>query len=300
MKYLLKRCGHQELGSMDSSMRPQRGQYLLMAMRNEVLSFFPPLSKTQQNDYRLVPFFPLYTNSKVYCRFVYHNDKFHGSTAAHPRNEYRLYLNKELQGGKFKYFEGTLYKEYNSILHANRLDGSENYGFYLGVLKAFESRAANVSSDTSDVKFSDDDINYITKNKTEEASLFNEVSFRDFVMVGYQKKCAVTRTAIEYGSLYNLETAHIHPKAHGGSFLPSNGMMLCRDFHWAFDHGFFTLTDDLTVLVSKKVNSDMLAPYDGKQIFIPANPFFRPDLENVKWHRDHVFEHFGQIKSITP
>lgn len=327
MKYLLKRCGHQELGSMDSSMQPQRGQYLLMAMRNEVLSFFPPLSKTQQNDYRLVPFFPLYTNSKVYCRFVYHNDKFHGSTAAHPRNEYRLYLNKELQGGKFKYFEGgiivlrmvdesdfdkglyldyaspqdgTLYKEYNSILHANRLDGSENYGFYSGVLKAFESRAANVSSDTSDVKFSDDDINYITKNKTEEASLFNEVSFRDFVMVGYQKKCAVTRTAIEYGSLYNLETAHIHPKAHGGSFLPSNGMMLCRDFHWAFDHGFFTLTDDLTVLVSKKVNSDMLAPYDGKQIFIPANPFFRPDLENVKWHRDHVFEHFGQIKSITP
>lgn len=46
MKYLLKRCGHQELGSMDSSMRPQRGQYLLMAMRSEVLSFFPPLSKT--------------------------------------------------------------------------------------------------------------------------------------------------------------------------------------------------------------------------------------------------------------
>ena len=41
MKYLLKRCGHQELGSMDETMRPQRGQYLLMAMKDEVLSSFP-------------------------------------------------------------------------------------------------------------------------------------------------------------------------------------------------------------------------------------------------------------------
>jgi len=41
MKYLFKRCGHQELGSMDASMKPQRGQYLLMAMKDQVLSFFP-------------------------------------------------------------------------------------------------------------------------------------------------------------------------------------------------------------------------------------------------------------------
>lgn len=324
MKYLLKRCGHQELGSMDSSMRPQRGQYLLVSKKDEVLSFFPPLSITQQNDYRIVPFYPLYTNTKVYCRFVYHNDKFHGSTAIHPRNEHRLYLNKELQGGTFKYFEGgivvlrmvdetdfekglyldyvspqeKLYKTYNALLQANKLDWSGNYGIYRGVIKKFESKAAAFSNETVDVKLSDEDIAYISNNKMEEASLFNEVSFRDFVMVGYQHKCAVTRTAIEYGSLYNLETAHIHPKAHGGTFLPSNGIMLCRDFHWAFDHGFFTLTDDFKVMVSDKVNSDMLAPFNGKQIFIPNNPFFRPDLENVRWHRAHVFEHFGQIKAM--
>ncbi len=325
MKYLLKRCGHQELGSMDSSMRPQRGQYLLMAMRKEVLSFFPPLSTTQQNDYRIVPFVPLYTHSKVYCRFVYHNDKFHGSVAAHPRNEYRLYLNKELQGGKLKYYEGgivvfrmvdetdfekgmfldyaspqdgTLYKTYNGVLASCKLDSSGNYGVYSGVINDFESRVTNVSSETTDVQVSNEDINFISNNQNEEASLFNEVSFRDFVMVGYQRKCAVTRTAIEYGDLYNLETAHIHPKAHGGSFLPNNGMMLCRDFHWAFDHGFFTLSDDLKVIVSKKMSCPMLAPYDGKQIFIPSNPFFRPDISNVKWHREHVFEHFGQIKAM--
>lgn len=325
MKYLLKRCGHQELGSMGSGLQPQRGQYLLIAMRDEVLSFFPPLSKTQMNDYRLVPFYPLYAKSKVYCRFVYHNDKFHGSTAIHPRNEYRLYLNREVQGGGLKFFEGGIvvlrmvdendyskgllldyasiddvskYRLYDRILEGCYVEGNKNYGVFSGAITEFESLAASALRESTDVQIADNDIDFIQANKTDEASLFNETSFRDFVMVGYQRKCAITRTAIEYGNLYNLETAHIHPKAHGGSFLPSNGMMLCRDFHWAFDHGFFTLSDDLKVVVSKKVNSEMLAPYDGKQIFIPANPFFRPDISSIKWHQNHVFEHFGTIRAI--
>ena len=325
MKYLLKRCQHQEFGSMDASMKPQRGQYLLMAMKDEVLSFFPPLSQPQQNDYRLIPIYPLYINSKVYCRFVYHNDKFHGSQAAHPRNEYRLYLNREVQGGQLKYFEGgitvfrmvdendfeeglfvdyvsqqdgALYEKYNTLLHANELDGSGNYAVCVGEIKEFEDRVANTGDQPKDVKFSDDDLKFVESNPADEAALFNAVSFRDFVMVGYEKKCAVTRTAIEYGPLLNLETAHIHPQAHGGNFHPCNGMMLCRDFHWAFDHGFFALSDDLEIIVSSKVRSDMLQPYHGKKIFIPKNPFFRPNLGNVRWHRQHVFEHFGQIRAM--
>lgn len=325
MRYLFKRCGHQELGSMDADMRPKRGQYLLMKMTPEVLSFFPPLSITQKNDYRLVPFFPLYSGTKVYCRFVYHNDKFHESTATQPRNEYRLYLNREVQGGELRFVEGgivvfrlvdesdfnrgmfldyagpqdgELYKVYDERLRAGRLDSVGNYGVCDGSLKDFECRVANVSSETSDVVVSETDIEYISKNRNDEAALFNEVSFRDFVMVGYRRKCAVTGTSIEHGSLCNLETAHIHPKAHGGTFLPSNGMMLCRDFHWAFDHGFFTLSDDLVVIVSKKVSSEMLAPYDGKRIFVPSNPFFRPDIASVRWHREHVFECFGQIRAM--
>lgn len=93
---------------MDADMRPKRGQYLLMTMKPEALSFFPPLSTTQKNDYRLVPFFPLYSGAKVYCRFVYHNGKFHDSTVAHPRNEYRIYLNREVQGGELRFVEGGI------------------------------------------------------------------------------------------------------------------------------------------------------------------------------------------------
>ena len=99
MRYYLKRCGHQELGSIGADGRPQRGRYLLTSMHT--LDFFPPLSAAQLNDSALLPIIPLYSGKKVYCSYVYHNDKFHGSTAAHPRNEYRIYLNKQLENDKF-------------------------------------------------------------------------------------------------------------------------------------------------------------------------------------------------------
>lgn len=323
MKYLIKRCGHQELGSMDATMKPQRGQYLLMAMKKEVLSFFPPLSQTQQNDFRLVPIYPVYTNDKVYCRFVYHNDKYHGSTAEHPRNEYRLYLNREVQGGSLKYFEDGIvivrmvdeldyesglyvdyaaprsanYATYDALLKANKLDGSGNYAVYSGVVKEFEKAVAKIDTSKQDVKVTKEDVSFIANSKNDISQLFNERQFRDFVSVAYQHKCAITGTVIAYKNLNNLETAHIHPKSHGGAFLPSNGMSLCRDFHWAFDHGFLALSDDCHVMVSKKAPSALLMPYDAKPIFMPSEPFLQPKLEFVQYHRKHVFEHFEQIRA---
>ena len=46
-----------------------------------------------------------------------------------------------------------------------------------------------------------------------------------------------------------MEAAHIKPKSHGGLYLPNNGMALCRDLHWAFDKGFFTIDDDYDYVI---------------------------------------------------
>lgn len=326
MRYLIKRCGHQELGSMTNGGRPSRGQYLLVSMAPEVLSMFPPLSKSQFNDYRMIPLIPLYANTKVYCRFVYHNDKYHGSTAAHPRNEMRLYLNKEAQGGRF------LFKE-NGIIIFRPVDDDIYNGFYIdyidpsdgarfakynryldeygkgsphpnflamegGMLGDIESKVSGMDLDGREAVITQGDIDFINQTPNDEASLFNEVTFRDFLLVGYEKRCAITRTSISHNGLINLEAAHILPKAHGGSFMPCNGMMLCRDMHWAFDHGFITLTEDLRVEVSKKIVSDYLMQYDGTEIFIPKTEYFRPKVDSIRWHRKNVFEHFGSIRAL--
>ena len=325
MKYFLKRCGHQELGSMDASMRPSRGQYLLIPMRGEASSLFPPLSQTQLNDFHLVAIYPLFTQEKVYCRYVYHNDRFHGSLAEFPRNEYRLYLNKELQGGNFKFFENGIvvlrnvrendfdsglyldyadpnddkYSVYERILNEHKLRTTDNFAVYDGRINEFEKSVDEIDISNSRIEVAEEDIRYIARREGEIASLFTIPQFRDFVSFAYQRKCAVTRTVIEYGELNNLETAHIMPAAHNGPPLPSNGISLCRDFHWAFDHGFWTLTDDYKVIISKQAPSEMLIPYDGKPIFLPEEPFFRPKLEFIQYHRQNIFEHFGQIRSIS-
>ena len=121
------------------------------------------------------------------------------------------------------------------------------------------------------------------------AALFNAATFRDFVMTGYGNLCAITGTSIQYQTFSNLEAAHIKPRSHGGLYLPNNGLALCRDLHWAFDKGFFTLNDRFEVQVHPDTTSDYLRSFEGRSIRMPLNPFFAPDLENIHYHRSSVY-----------
>lgn len=317
MKYYIKKCGFQELGSVKNG-KPQRGRYLLTSMNKEVLSMFPPLSETQLNDSTILPIIPLYSGKKVYCNYVYHNDKFHGSTVAHPRNEYRIYLNKALEEHKILFSEDdiiiirsaeitedeetqtiyyldylqkdrtSLYDKFNKIVEGYPINGG--YGIYEGVIPEFEEKVKKLSkSDDCEVVIDDTVTNKIVITADNIATLFNAVSFRDFIMVGYDNLCAITGTVIKYESYMNLEAAHIKPKSHGGLFLPNNGLALCRDLHWAFDKGFFTLDDDLKVVVHPKITSEYLNSFNGKKIRVPNNQFFVPNLDNVRYHREKVY-----------
>ena len=317
--YYLKKCGHQELGSVGADGRPNRGRYLLTSMNEEVLSFFPPLSIAQMNDSALLPIVPLYSGEKVYCSFVYHNDKFHGSTATHPRNEYRLYLNKSLEGDTLRFLENDIvvfrkeeiiedgmtqnvylldlvhndnsayYRDLDRIITDFPIRGG--YGIYNGTLPDFEIRAERVLNQQNTITVIDETVTRRIEEAPTNAiaGLFNAVTFRDFVMTGYNNLCAITGTVIKYQGFTNLEAAHIKPRSHGGLFLPNNGMALCRDLHWAFDKGFFTLTDDLKIQVHPRIESDYLRSFDNHSIRIPSNPFFVPDIENIRYHRESVY-----------
>lgn len=121
------------------------------------------------------------------------------------------------------------------------------------------------------------------------ANLFNSISFRDFVLYAYGYKCAITGSSIRYKNLNNLEAAHIQPRAQAGTFLPCNGLALCRDMHWAFDKGFITITDDYTVLVHDEVKDTILSEIDGKRITVPNEPYFQPEKKFLKHHRENIF-----------
>lgn len=132
------------------------------------------------------------------------------------------------------------------------------------------------------------------------ANLFTSVSFRDFVLYAYGYKCAITGRSIRYKNLNNLEAAHIQPRAQSGTYLPCNGLALCRDMHWAFDKGFITITDDYTVEVHEEVKTTILSEIDGKKIMVPDDPYFQPEKKFLKHHRENIFGlfiHSGAIRS---
>ncbi len=318
-KYYLKKCGHQELGSVGVDGKAHRGRYLLTSMNTAVLSIFPPLSTTKKNDFALLPIVPLYSGKKVYCNFVYHNDKFHNSEAKHPRNEYRLYLNNALEHTP-KYFEcndimvmrkdideededaqivypmtlikdknSTLYKFLDDVIQKTPISGG--YGIYEGEISEFETLYLEIKDAGEPTIAIDETItNFVAKEENDAvAGLFNATNFRDFVMVGYENLCAVTGTVIKYESYMNLEAAHIKPKSHGGQFLPNNGIAMSRDIHWAFDKGFFSLDDEYKIIVHPKTTSEYLHSFEGKRLRLPSNSFFVPDVRNIQYHRNNVY-----------
>jgi predicted restriction endonuclease len=182
------------------------------------------------------------------------------------------------------------YKYLESKIDKSAIRGG--YGLAEDTIPEFEEKAEVVLRNAKPTIAIDGKvIEQIEKKKTEGGieNLFNAMSFRDFVMKGYGSLCAITKTVIRHDGYMNLEAAHIKPKSHGGFFLPNNGIAMCRDMHWAFDKGFFTLTDKYEIEVHRNTSSDWLWSYNSAKILIPEEPFFQPAICNIKYHRENVY-----------
>lgn len=332
-KFYIKKLGSQELGSPKDDGKISRGRYIYISMDCAV--FFPHLSKLQNNDTVVLPIIAPFSDAKIYSRFVYHNDKFNitGGT----RNEYRLYLNKDLDKDR-KYFQindivvfervdkiidgsvSPLYfihifnysSEYYTYLNELVLNSDirGNHALFYGNLDFIlvstfneEERVVVIPEDVKKEAIeAQSEIIQTSKDDSIEsirgANLFNSVSFRDFVLLGYGYKCAITEKSIVWNALNNLEAAHIQPKAHSGTFLPCNGIALSRDMHWAFDKGFITINLDFEVVVHDEVKNTMLKDFNNKKIIVPADPFFQPEKKYLEHHRVNIFGLFLRSGSI--
>jgi predicted restriction endonuclease len=273
----------------------------------------------------------------VYSRYNYHNDKFNKPNGT--RDEYRIYLNKLIdpdllyKAKDIVVFERIMLEEDTlmPVYFMYRFEpNDENYSFLDELVRSskingdharFDGNLSFINSTIQSVQQSDaiisDDAKFeiakqqqeILKADTDDnleedrgAHLFNSSSFREFVLLAYKSKCAITRKVISWEALNNLEAAHIMPKAQSGTFLPCNGIALCRDMHWAFDKGFITVTDEFYVRVHEdmKGRSSTLDEYDGKKIFLPVEPFFQPAQKFLKHHQTRIFGLFqrsGVIRS---
>lgn len=111
--------------------------------------------------------------------------------------------------------------------------------------------------------------------------------FRRAVRENYDYSCAVCgRSRFTKNENPEVESAHIYPVKKNGSNDPRNGIALCRLHHWAFGNGLFSIRDDYSIVVEKRIKEDEnykeISSFEKKKISLPKN-----HLPHAKFLRKH-------------
>lgn len=124
-----------------------------------------------------------------------------------------------------------------------------------------------------------------------------EARFRLNVVAAYNYTCALTcyrATTISGASI--VDAAHIHQFADSRNNDIRNGLALCKNAHWLFDQGLWSLTDDYEVIVAQGQFAEagpdqmLLATYHGRRIHLPADQALWPNPAHLHWHRKNRFK----------
>jgi putative restriction endonuclease len=116
--------------------------------------------------------------------------------------------------------------------------------------------------------------------------------FRLRVVAAYRTTCALTGyrlTTLTGKSI--VDAAHIHQFADSRNNDVRNGLALCKNAHWLFDNGLWTLGDDYRVQVAQGafveagVEPLRLAAFHGARILLPEERGLWPDPVHLAWHR---------------
>lgn len=124
-----------------------------------------------------------------------------------------------------------------------------------------------------------------------------EIRFRLNIVAAYNYTCALTGyrlTTITAGSI--VDAAHIHQFANSRNNDPRNGLALCKNAHWLFDNGLWTIADDYSIIIAVGRFSEdspdhkSLRDYHGQKIRLPSDHSFWPNPIHLAWHRKNKFQ----------
>jgi hypothetical protein len=116
-------------------------------------------------------------------------------------------------------------------------------------------------------------------------------AFRKAIRRLYDERCSICGRQI-YSPSGNpeVQSAHIYPKRFNGSDDLRNGVCLCRIHHWAFDVGWFSLSDDVEIIVRKSLPPDedyeFIREFEGEEIELPEQKAFKPHPKFLRAHRE--------------
>jgi putative restriction endonuclease len=76
-----------------------------------------------------------------------------------------------------------------------------------------------------------------------------------------------------------------------------NGIALCKNAHWLFDKGLWTISDDFRVVVASSRFTEsgkpdlLLGSYQGTCLRLPDDRTRWPSPVHLAWHRRQKFDH---------
>lgn len=124
--------------------------------------------------------------------------------------------------------------------------------------------------------------------------------FRLDIVPAYNYTCALTGyrvTTISSGAI--VDAAHIHQFSNSRNNDPNNGIALCKNAHWQFDVGLWTIDDEYRVVVAMEAfsesspNQQPLSGMHGQRLLLPQNEAIWPSKIHLSWHRKNKFNRFA-------
>jgi len=137
--------------------------------------------------------------------------------------------------------------------------------------------------------FEIDDDFYIENAKAEIQIRIGQSKFRKGVLDNFNGKCAIT--GITEPKL--LRASHIVPWSHDKSFRGDllNGILLYAEIDMLFDRGYISLTDELEIIATQKLNNvsqslkQKIFELIGKKLTTPKKAIKK---EYLKYHRETI------------
>lgn len=271
--------------------------------------------------------------SKTYLEYVFHNSRLFANEPE-GRNEHRIYLSKGWDQGQmfegdiivirrkrpdelndlklvkedivsphdiWDYYVDWLrpdlnpgeWQIYDRLIRARSEPRSPNSIRVPECLEMFEAKVSRCADQKTEID--ERIVRSCLKSDKEDDSLFNEQSFRDFVLSSYDYDCAVSHEPVNVGPHSNLETVRIVPLNEGGRLTPKNGIALRTDLAWAFRKGMFTIDPQTRqVRVHEAVKHTYLAQYEGRTV-TTNTPVFEAHEFFLKKHAEHIWGRFLRI-----
>jgi len=119
--------------------------------------------------------------------------------------------------------------------------------------------------------------------------------FRKAVVHIYDYRCAFCRLKVTNSLTQNIvDGSHIKPLAKFFDSRIDNGISFCKNHHWAFDHGLFSIDDDYKIIISSDLQEESpyarpMIAFNDEMILLPSYEKYFPRIEAIQWHRKNVF-----------